>query len=82
MKLLLDQDLSRFILPFLEADYPDSTQLASIELGGTSDSKTSRRRHHNHAWLSRGSWREEAFRTSTRREDVPLAEKMEVLNAM
>jgi len=37
MKLLLDENLSRRILPFLEADYPGSTQVALVGLGEASD---------------------------------------------
>ena len=37
MKLLLDENLSRRILPFLEADYPGSTQVALIGLERASD---------------------------------------------
>lgn len=37
MKLLLDENLSRRILPFLEADYPGSTQVALIGLERVSD---------------------------------------------
>jgi predicted nuclease of predicted toxin-antitoxin system len=37
MKLLLDENLSRRILPFLEADYPGSTQVALVGLEQNSD---------------------------------------------
>ncbi len=37
MKLLLDENLSRRILPFLEADFPGSSQVALIGLERASD---------------------------------------------
>ncbi|MGH8548735.1 MAG: DUF5615 family PIN-like protein [Methylococcales bacterium] len=37
MKLLLDENLSRRMLPFLDTDYPDSTQVALIGLERASD---------------------------------------------
>lgn len=37
MKLLLDENLSRRLIPFLQHDYPDSTQIALIDLESASD---------------------------------------------
>jgi predicted nuclease of predicted toxin-antitoxin system len=37
MKLLLDENLSRRIIPFLEADFPGSTQVALIGLERATD---------------------------------------------
>lgn len=37
MKLLLDENLSRRIVPFLQDSYPDSTQVALIGLENTQD---------------------------------------------
>lgn len=37
MKLLLDENLSRRIVPFLQTDYPDSTQIALINMQSASD---------------------------------------------
>ncbi|QSA97157.1 DUF5615 family PIN-like protein [Methylococcus sp. EFPC2] len=37
MKLLLDENLSRRLLPFLLAEYPDSTQIALLEMEKSSD---------------------------------------------
>jgi len=39
MKLLLDENLSRRIVPFLQADYPDSSQVAmeGLERAGDLD---------------------------------------------
>lgn len=37
MKLLLDENLSRRLVPFLQADFPDSTQVALIGLERASD---------------------------------------------
>jgi predicted nuclease of predicted toxin-antitoxin system len=37
MKLLLDENLSRRLVPFLQNDYPDSTQVTLIELETASD---------------------------------------------
>lgn len=37
MKLLLDENLSRRIVPFLQADYPDSTQIALANMESASD---------------------------------------------
>jgi predicted nuclease of predicted toxin-antitoxin system len=39
MKLLLDENLSRRIVPFLQATYPDSSQVALLDLEGASDSE-------------------------------------------
>lgn len=38
MKLLLDENLSRRLLPFLQHDYPDSTQVVVLGLQAASDS--------------------------------------------
>lgn len=37
MKLLLDENLSRRLVPFLQNDYPDSTQVTLIDLETASD---------------------------------------------
>lgn len=37
MKLLLDENLSRRLVPFLQHDYPDSTQVSLIGLEKASD---------------------------------------------
>lgn len=37
MKLLLDENLSRRIVPFLQAEYPDSSQVALEGLERASD---------------------------------------------
>ena len=37
MKLLLDENLSRRIVPFLQTDYSDSTQIALINMQSASD---------------------------------------------
>ena len=37
MKLLLDENLSLRIVPFLQADYPDSTQIALADIESASD---------------------------------------------
>jgi len=37
MKLLLDENLSRRIVPLLQADYPGSTQVALLKLDASSD---------------------------------------------
>jgi predicted nuclease of predicted toxin-antitoxin system len=37
VKLLLDENLSRRIVPFLQDSYPDSTQVALIELKCAND---------------------------------------------
>lgn len=37
MKLLLDENLSRRLVPFLQADFPDSTQVALIGLERASE---------------------------------------------
>lgn len=37
MKLLLDENLSRRIVPFLQNAYPESTQVALLNLQGASD---------------------------------------------
>ena len=37
MKLLLDENLSRRIVPFLQADYPGSTQITLINMETASD---------------------------------------------
>ena len=37
MKLLLDENLSRRIVPFLQADYPGSAQVALLGMERTSD---------------------------------------------
>jgi predicted nuclease of predicted toxin-antitoxin system len=37
MKLLLDENLSRRLLPLLESDYPGSTQVALVGLGRSND---------------------------------------------
>ena len=37
MKLLLDENLSRRIVPFLQADYPGSTQVALVNMEKASD---------------------------------------------
>jgi predicted nuclease of predicted toxin-antitoxin system len=39
MKLLLDENLSRRIVPFLQATYPGSTQVALLNLESASDSE-------------------------------------------
>lgn len=39
MKLLLDENLSRRLLPFLQHDYPDSTQVVMLGLQVASDSE-------------------------------------------
>lgn len=39
MKLLLDENLSRRIVPFLQAVYPGSSQVALLNLEGASDSE-------------------------------------------
>lgn len=39
MKLLLDENLSRRIVPFLQAAFPDSSQVALLGLEGASDSE-------------------------------------------
>jgi predicted nuclease of predicted toxin-antitoxin system len=39
MKLLLDENLSRRIVPFLQAAFPDSTQVALLNLEGATDSE-------------------------------------------
>ena len=39
MKLLLDENLSRRIVPFLQTAFPGSTQVALLELEGSSDSE-------------------------------------------
>ena len=39
MKLLLDENLSRRIVPFLQTAFPDSTQIALLGLEGASDSE-------------------------------------------
>ncbi len=38
MKLLLDENLSRRIVPFLQAAFPDSSQVVLLGLEGASDS--------------------------------------------
>jgi predicted nuclease of predicted toxin-antitoxin system len=38
MKLLLDENLSRRIVPFLQAGFPDSTQIALLSMESASDS--------------------------------------------
>ena len=37
MKLLLDENLSRRIIPFLQTDYPESTQVVLLEMASASD---------------------------------------------
>ncbi len=37
MKLLLDENLSRRIVPFIQDSYPDSTQVALIGLESVND---------------------------------------------
>lgn len=37
MKLLLDENLSRRIVPFLQGDFPGSTQVALLEMESASD---------------------------------------------
>jgi predicted nuclease of predicted toxin-antitoxin system len=37
MKLLLDENLSRRLVPFLQNDFPDSTQVTPVGLEKTSD---------------------------------------------
>jgi len=37
MKLLLDENLSRRIVPLLQADYPGSSQIALLQLEASSD---------------------------------------------
>jgi len=37
MKLLLDENLSRRIIPFLQTAYPDSTQITLVNLETASD---------------------------------------------
>lgn len=39
MKLLLDENLSRRLVPFLQQDYPGSTQVALIGLESASDNE-------------------------------------------
>ena len=39
MKLLLDENLSRRIIPFLQSTFPGSTQVALLGLEGASDSE-------------------------------------------
>ena len=39
MKLLLDENLSRRLLPFLQHDYPDSTQVVMLGLQAASDTE-------------------------------------------
>jgi len=39
MKLLLDENLSRRIIPFLQGAFPDSSQVALLGLEGASDSE-------------------------------------------
>lgn len=39
MKLLLDENLSRRIVPFLQAAFPGSTQVALLSLEGATDSE-------------------------------------------
>jgi predicted nuclease of predicted toxin-antitoxin system len=39
MKLLLDENLSRRIVPFLQATFPGSSQIALLGLEGASDSE-------------------------------------------
>lgn len=39
MKLLLDENLSRRIVPFLQAAFPDSSQVALLNLEGSSDAE-------------------------------------------
>ncbi|ADE12700.1 DUF5615 family PIN-like protein [Sideroxydans lithotrophicus] len=39
MKLLLDENLSRRIVPFLQTAYPGSSQVALLNLEGASDSE-------------------------------------------
>ena len=39
MKLLLDENLSRRIVPFLQADFPDSSQVTLLNLEGANDSE-------------------------------------------
>ena len=39
MKLLLDENLSRRIVPFLQAAFPDSSQVTLLNLEGASDSE-------------------------------------------
>jgi len=38
MKLLLDENLSRRIVPFLQTDFPESTQVALLGMESASDS--------------------------------------------
>ncbi len=37
MKLLLDENLSRRIIPFLQKDYPASTQIALLNMSSATD---------------------------------------------
>jgi predicted nuclease of predicted toxin-antitoxin system len=39
MKLLLDENLSRRIVPFLQTTFPDSSQVTLLNLEGASDSE-------------------------------------------
>ena len=39
MKLLLDENLSRRIVPFLQAAFPESSQVALLNLEGASDAE-------------------------------------------
>ena len=39
MKLLLDENLSRRIVPFLQTAFPDSSQVALLGLEGANDSE-------------------------------------------
>ena len=40
MKLLLDENLSRRIVPFLQTDFPGSSQVVLLKLESASDSET------------------------------------------
>lgn len=48
MKLLLDENLSRRIIPFLQNDYPGSTQIALVGMERTNDLEVWRYAKENH----------------------------------
>ena len=43
MKLLLDENLSRRLIPFLQHDYPGSAQVALVGLEAATDQNTQKR---------------------------------------
>ena len=56
MKLLLDENLSRRIVPFLQTAFPGSTQVALLGLEGSSDSEIWQyAKGHNFVIVSRDS---------------------------